>query len=197
MSKQSYPPVLIVISAPSGAGKTTICHKLLERNPDFRLSISATTRPPRHSEQNGVDYFFLTEQEFREKVSHGEFLEYEKVFDHYYGTLGKTVEDYLHQGHSILFDIDVNGALRIKQNYPTALLIFIRPPSLAELKTRLRNRKTDDPEEIEKRLKRLPEEYAKADFFDYVVVNDDLDRTVEKIEKIIRNYQRQLSHVSQ
>jgi len=195
--QQAYPPVLIALSAPSGSGKTTICHKLLERNPDFRLSISATTRPPRHSEQHGVDYFFLSEEDFRGKISRGEFLEYEKVFDHYYGTLRKTVEDYLRQGYSVLFDIDVNGALRIKQKYPTALLIFVRPPSLEELKRRLRNRKTDDPAEIEKRLKRLPEEYEKSKYFDHVVVNDDLERTVAEIEQIIRNYQEQLNHVSQ
>ena len=190
-------PVLIVLSAPSGGGKTTICKKLLERNPDFRLSISATTRKRRTTERDGVDYYFLSEEQFREMIKNGDFLEYEQVHGYYYGTLKKTVETFLQEGYSILFDIDVNGALKIKQHYPEALLIFIQPPSLEELKKRLRNRKTDDPSEIEKRLKRLPEEYAKSVYFDHIVVNDELDDTVKKIEHIIRTHQEKLSHVSQ
>ncbi len=190
-------PQLVVLSAPSGAGKTTICKKLVERNPDFRISVSATTRPPRPGEVNGVDYYFISPEEFQQKIARGEFLEYENVHGNYYGTLRETVEELLDNGFTVLFDIDVNGALKIKQQYPDAILIFIRPPSLEELKRRLRKRKTERPEEIEKRLQRLPEEYQKAVFFDYEVVNDDLLRTLLTIEKIIRTKQLTGAHVHQ
>ncbi|HFB67972.1 MAG TPA: guanylate kinase [Calditrichae bacterium] len=190
-------PQLVVLSAPSGAGKTTICKKLVERNPDFRISVSATTRPPRPGEVDGVDYYFISPEEFQQKIARGEFLEYENVHGNYYGTLRETVEELLDNGFTVLFDIDVNGALKIKQQYPDAILIFIRPPSLEELKRRLRKRKTEKPEEIEKRLQRLPEEYQKAVFFDYEVVNDDLLRTLLTIEKIIRTKQLTGAHVHQ
>ncbi|RMF59690.1 MAG: guanylate kinase [Calditrichaeota bacterium] len=198
MKREKYlKPILIVISAPSGTGKTTVCRELLKRNPDFRLSISATTRPPRITEANGVDYFFLSNEEFMDKVRKGEFLEYEKVFGHYYGTLKSTVENYLKEGYSVLFDIDVNGALKIKEHYPDALLIFIKPPSLEELKERLKNRKTDTPEQIQERLSRLPIEYEKSKLFNVQVVNKELQETVLNLEKIIREYQRKLDYVSQ
>ena len=190
-------PQLVVLSAPSGAGKTTICKKLVERNPDFRISVSATTRPPRPGEVDGVDYYFISPEQFQQKIARGEFLEYENVHGNYYGTLRETVEELLDNGFTVLFDIDVNGALKIKQQYPDAILIFIRPPSLEELKRRLRKRKTERPEEIEKRLQRLPEEYQKAVFFDYEVVNDDLLRTLLTIEKIIRTKQLTGAHVHQ
>ncbi len=190
-------PQLVVLSAPSGAGKTTICKRLVERNPDFRISISATTRPPRPGEQDGVDYYFISMEEFQERIQKGEFLEYEQVHGNYYGTLREKVEALLDAGYTVLFDIDVNGALKIKQQFPEAILIFIRPPSLEELKRRLRNRKTEKPEEIEKRLQRLPEEYQKAVFFDYEVVNDNLLKTLLTIEKIIRTKQLTGSHVYQ
>ncbi len=197
MTKQTRPPQLVVLSAPSGAGKTTIARMLAERNPDFRISISATTRKPRFNEQDGVDYHFISEKEFQERIRKGDFLEYERVHGYYYGTLKSAVEELLRQGYTVIFDIDVNGALNIKKHFPNAILIFIRPPSLEELKRRLRKRQTDDPEEIEKRLKRLPEEYAKAVFFDYDVINNDLEETVDKITHIIRHHQEQESHVSQ
>lgn len=132
-----------------------------------------------------------------DKVRKGEFLEYEKVFGHYYGTLKSTVENYLKEGYSVLFDIDVNGALKIKEHYPEALLIFIKPPSLEELKERLKNRKTDTPEQIQERLSRLPIEYEKSKLFNVQVVNKELQETVLNLEKIIREYQRKLDYVSQ
>ncbi len=180
---------LVVLSAPSGGGKSTICRKLLERNPDFRLSVSATTRPPRHTEREGVDYYFLPEEVFWQKVRAGEFLEYEQVHGNYYGTLKSTVARFLEEGKTVLFDIDVNGALKIKQTYPDALLIFIKPPSLEELVQRLKQRKTEDPASIERRLQRLPEEYGKAKYFDVQVVNDQLDETVREIERLIYAHQ--------
>lgn len=179
-------PKLLVLSAPSGAGKSTICNMLLERNPDFRLSISATTRAPRGSERNAVEYFFLPEDEFFAKVERNEFLEYAEVHGHYYGTLKSSVEALLRQGFTVLFDIDVIGALNIKKQHPEAMLIFIRPPSQEELIHRLKNRKTENEAQIQKRLERLPLEYEKADYFDYQVVNDDLLSTVVFIEQLIR-----------
>ena len=179
-------PLLVVISAPSGGGKTTICKKLVERHPEaMKISVSATTRQPRPGEVDGVDYYFLSEPEFFERIRRGDFLEYEKVHGNYYGTLRSKVQELLCQGYTVLFDVDVNGALNIKRQFPDAVLIFIKPPSLEALKERLRARRTDDPEEIEKRLRRLPEEYAKSEKFDYIVVNNVLDETLQQIESII------------
>jgi len=180
------PPLLTVISAPSGGGKTTICKLLLERNENLSLSISATTRPPRKNEINSKDYFFITEKEFFAKVENGEFLEYEQVHGYYYGTLKESVNKMRSAGKSVLFDIDVNGALTIKEKNPDALLIFILPPSMEELKKRLQQRETDTEEERNKRLARLPTEIEKSKYFDFKLVNHDLTHTVEEIEKIIK-----------
>ncbi len=182
-------PILVVISAPSGAGKSTICRKLLERNSKLKLSVSATTRPPRYNEVHGKHYYFISKEEFLEKIKNNEFLEYENVFGNYYGSLRSQVLQQLEQGFSVLFDIDVNGALRIKKNYPDAVLIFIKPPSPEELERRLRARKTEDEAVIRKRLERIPEEYRKAEKFDHIVINDDLDKAVEEVEQIIKMHQ--------
>jgi len=190
------PQQLIVISAPSGAGKTTICKLLMARNNKFKISVSATTRPPRPTEQNGVDYIFLSENDFRNKVNHDEFLEHEIVHGYHYGTLKSEVDKLLNQDFHVIFDIDVNGALTIKQKYPEAILIFLKPPSLDELRERLTRRKSDDPVEIEKRLKRLPEEYEKSKSFDYVVINDELNKTVEKVEQILTENPKETQDVS-
>jgi guanylate kinase len=189
-------PLLIVISAPSGAGKTTLCKLLLDRDKNLSLSISATTRPPRKNEVNGKDYFFLTEKEFFIKVKNGEFLEYEQVHGYYYGTLQATVDKLCTEGKSVLFDIDVNGGLTIKEKNPEALLIFILPPSIDELKKRLQQRETDTEEERKKRLARLPIEIDKSKYFDYKVVNNDLIRTVIEIENIIKNKNLRSNNVS-
>jgi guanylate kinase len=181
---------LVAISAPSGGGKSTICKLLLERNADFRLSVSATTRSPRVTEKEGVHYFFLSEETFFEKVKSNEFLEYEEVHGYYYGTLKSTVNGLIERDYTVLLDIDVNGALRIKQQNPETMLIFIRPPSLDELKRRLRDRKTDNEADIERRLERLPLEYAKAPLFDYDIV------TVDQIEQLIRKHQHRGQNVS-
>lgn len=185
-------PQFIVISAPSGAGKTTVCNLLINRNKKLVASISATTRPPRPTEENGKDYFFLSQDEFWRKVDNQEFLEYESVHGYYYGTLKYQVEDLIKKGFFVIFDIDVNGALTIKRKYSKAILIFLKPPSMEVLRKRLLNRKSDDEKEIEKRLKRLPEEYKKSEKFDYVVINDKLEQTVAKIEAIIETNQEDI-----
>jgi guanylate kinase len=189
-------PQLIVLSSPSGGGKTTICKALASRNPELKISVSATTRSPREGETEGVEYHFLSSSEFFRRVENDEFLEYEEVHGNYYGTLKSKVVHLLQDGSSVIFDIDVNGALAIKKKYSEAILIFIRPPSLEELKRRLRARKTEDPTSIEKRLQRLPMEYAKAKYFDYDIVNEDLEKTIRQIQNIVKLHQGKKTYVS-
>jgi guanylate kinase len=196
MNQQIPKSLLVVLSSPSGGGKTTICKALVARYPIFKKSVSASTRKPRKNEVNGVDYYFLSEKEFFKRVKEQEFLEYENVHGYYYGTLKAEVKKLLKKGNTVLFDIDVNGALNIKKSSPEAILFFIRPPSFEELEKRLLKRQTESKEEILKRLKRLPEEYAKADQFDYDVINDDLEETIEKIYQIICKHQLQDTHAS-
>lgn len=188
MKQKSPQSLLIVISAPSGAGKTTVCKLLAKRNAGLKLSVSATTRPPRKNEQNGVEYFFLTKEEFFKKIKDNHFIEYEEVHGNYYGTLKSAVQDLINNGFSVLLDIDVNGAVNIKKHFPQAILFFLRPPSQEELMRRLIDRRTDSKAEIKKRLKRIPQEYEKAPQFDYDIINDDLYKTVEEIERIISKH---------
>jgi len=190
MSNKNGKSLLIVLSAPSGGGKTTICRELLKLHSDLKLSISATTRAPRPHETNGHDYLFLTEAEFNDKIRNKEFLEYEEVHGKLYGTLKSNVQKLLSRGNNVVFDVDVKGALNIKKEFPEAILIFIRPPSLEELQKRLKNRKAETAEEIENRLKRLPEEYAHASYFDYDITNNILNETVERITAIINNHKK-------
>jgi len=176
----------IAFSAPSGTGKTTIVKALVQKYPDlFTISVSATTRPVRPSEIDGVDYFFLTEAEFRQKISEGQFLEYEEVHGLLYGTLLDKVLGWRESGKCILFDIDVNGAQSVKQRFPETITIFLMPPDEEELVRRLKKRKSETPESIKKRLARLKYEYQQADKFDHVLINDQLDETILKIEAII------------
>lgn len=186
---------LVVIAAPSGGGKTTVAHGLVERNPDFAISISATTRPARHNEVEGEHYVFLSKDAFFARVQADEFLEYEEVHGNYYGTLKSTVQQLIGEGKTVIFDIDVNGALRLKAKYPDMLLIFLQPPSVDALRKRLRGRQTDDLRQIEKRLQRLPQELEKAQYFDVNVQNAQLDLTIAQIEKIIRDHQKRYRHV--
>ncbi len=177
----------VVISSPSGVGKTTVIRKLLERNRDFVYSISATTRPPRPGEVHGEAYYFYTRDEFRERIARGEFLEWEEVYGDYYGTPKGPALAAASQGKTVLFDLDVKGALKFKRNYPRTLLVFIKPPSIEVLEQRLRRRCTDDEKRLRRRLKEAEGEIRRADQFDYVVVNDDLEDTVRTLEEIIRN----------
>ena len=169
---------LIIISAPSGTGKSTIIGWLMKEHPELRLafSISCTSRPPRGTEQNGVEYFFLTPEEFRQRIDNDEFLEYEEVYEgRFYGTLKAQVERQLEAGQNVVFDVDVKGGVNIKNYYgDEALSIFIQPPSIAELRKRLEGRGTDAPEVIDQRIARAEFELTFADKFDEIVVNDDL-----------------------
>lgn len=169
---------LIIFSAPSGSGKSTIVQWLMKEHPELNLyfSISCTSRPPRGTEQNGVEYFFLTPEEFKAKIENDEFLEYEEVYtDRFYGTLKAQVESQLNAGQNVVFDVDVKGGVNIKKFYQEqALSVFIQPPSIEELRKRLVNRATDTPEAIETRLAKAAYELTFADQFDKIVVNDDL-----------------------
>lgn len=179
---------LIVISAPSGAGKTTIARAILERNPSLGFSVSATTRAKRASEVEGRDYFFLSREEFLRAVEAGEFVEWEEIYGNYYGTLKREVDRALESGRHIIFDIDVKGGLSIKKRYPEALLIFIRPPDIEVLRERLRNRRTEDETTFARRLERVPMELAMGDAFDVQVVNDDLDRAIGEVQESVYHH---------
>jgi guanylate kinase len=179
---------LIVISAPSGAGKTTIAREIMKQNPSVEFSVSATTRPRRPTEVDGKDYFFLTPGEFQRRVDAGKFVEHEDLFGNRYGTLKSEVDRALRHGRHLLFDVDVNGALAIKRQYPESLLIFIRPPSMDVLRERLRNRRTENEAVIARRLERAAMEIGKAREFDVQVVNDDLGRAIAEVQTFVSYY---------
>ena len=182
---------LIIFSAPSGSGKSTIINWLMQEHPELRMhfSISCTSRPPRGQEQNGVEYFFLTPEEFRDKIARNEFVEYEEVYtDRYYGTLKAQVDRQLAAGENVVFDVDVHGAMNIKAAYgDRALSFFIQPPSIEALRARLEGRGTEKQEEIEKRIARAEYELTFADKFDTTVINDDLETAKqETLAKILQ-----------
>lgn len=181
---------LIIFSAPSGSGKSTIINYLLKQGLDLAFSISATSRPPRGTERDGVEYFFLTPDEFRERIARGEFLEYEEVYPgRFYGTLKSQVEKQLAEGQNVIFDVDVVGGCNIKQYYSDrALSVFIQPPSVEELRRRLVGRGTDAPEVIADRVAKAEYELGFAPKFDVVVVNDDLETAERQALDIIRNF---------
>ena len=182
---------LIIVSAPSGSGKSTIINWLMEHHPELRLafSISCTSRAPRGTEQNGVEYFFLSPEEFRERIERNEFLEYEEVYEgRFYGTLKEQVERQ-RATHNVVFDVDVKGGCNIKKYYgDEALSLFIQPPSIEELRRRLEGRGTDAPEVIEQRLERAAFELSFAPQFDRVVINDDLQTAEEETFAIISQF---------
>ena len=181
---------LIIFSAPSGAGKTTIVHALTERFPRLEFSISATSRQPRHNEQHGRDYYFLSAEEFRKACEEERFVEWEEVYaGTRYGTLKSEMERIWRKGNIILFDVDVMGGIRLKSIFgANALSIFVMPPSVAALRERLTGRGTDSPETIEKRIAKAEQEISYADRFDYVVINDDLQQAIAEVETLVAKF---------
>mgnify|MGYP001183937484 FL=1 len=179
---------LIAISAPSGTGKSTLCEEIRRKKSQIKFSVSCTTRPKRNYEIDGVNYHFLTNNEFIEKMENHEFVEYEKVHGYYYGTLNYTIKNAISSEEFMLFDVDVNGAMSIKKKYPNnTLTIFILPPSIQDLKMRLINRGTETEERINKRLERTSEEMKFKDKFDTFMINDDLSSAINKLNEIITN----------
>ena len=183
---------MLIVSAPSGSGKSTIVQWLMQEHPELRLyfSISCTSRAPRGTEQDGVEYFFLTPEAFREKIAAGEFLEYEEVYhDRFYGTLKAQVERQREAGQNVVFDVDVKGSVNIKKYYgDEALSLFIQPPSVDELRRRLTGRGTDTQEAIEERLAKAEYELTFAPQFDRIVVNDDLENAKQEALQIISDF---------
>lgn len=176
---------IIVIAAPSGTGKTTIIKAILKLMPEIVYSISATTRERRYNEVDGKDYFFLEEETFKQKIENQQFVEWEKVYDYYYGTPKFFVEKIIWEGKSILLEVDVKGALAIKHVYPDANLIYILPPSLEELEKRLRERKTESETDFQKRIERAKMELSLKDKFDYFIVNNNLNTAILEVKEVI------------
>ena len=192
MNNESPKGKLLIFSAPSGSGKSTIINWLMQEHPELNMhfSISCTSRAPRGQEQNGVEYFFLTPEKFREKIQRDEFVEYEEVYtDRFYGTLKSQVENQLEAGQNVVFDVDVKGGVNIKKFYgDKALSLFIQPPSINELRKRLEGRATDAPEVIDQRIARAEFELSFADKFDKIVINDKLEYAEADALEVIKAF---------
>ncbi len=188
--------MIVVISGPSGVGKGTVIEKMLKLDPKLTRVVTCTTRKPRQGEMDGKDYFFLTSEKFFEKVRNKELVEFAFVHGNYYGTPKEEIENGIRNGKDVVLQIDVQGAKKIKSNYPDALLIFLLPPDMEVLKERLSGRGTETEEEKELRLKRAEEEIDERVFYDYIVVNDDLDETVKEILEIIKEEREKRSSLN-
>lgn len=187
-------PILTVVSGFAGSGKGTAMKGLLEKYPGhYALSVSATTRSPRPGEVDGREYFFITDEEFEEKIKNDELIEYAGYVGHYYGTPKQYVEQNLSAGRDVLLEIEIQGALQIKKKYPDALLLFFTPPDANELKKRLTGRGTEDAETIKKRLARAAEESTGMESYDYLVINDEIDTCIEEIHHIIQSEKHRVS----
>lgn len=182
MTKQG---MLLVVSGPSGAGKGTLCKNLINKYQQVRYSVSATTRPPRTGEADGKDYFFKTREEFEGMIAQEGLLEWAGVHDNYYGTPKEPVMAALDRGKDIILEIDVQGALQVKEKFPDAVFIYILPPSMKELEQRLINRRTDAPEVIAKRMRNAVGELVYVDRYDYVIINDSMEEAVTKLEAVV------------
>lgn len=177
--------LLLVVSGPSGAGKGTICKALLNKNDQIKLSVSATTRKPRNGEVHGVNYFFIEKEEFTKMIENGEFLEYAQIYDNFYGTPKAAIIECLEKGQDVILEIEMQGARQIKEVYPEGVFIFVLPPSLEELKSRIVGRGTETQEEIEKRFSCAFEEINQIVNYDYFIVNEDIEKSVSDVEVII------------
>ena len=183
--KMAKKGVLVVVSGPSGVGKGTILKKLIRENDNMRFAISATTRKPREGEQDGISYFFKTEEEFKDMIDNGELIEWVNYCGNFYGKPRKYVEQTLEEGYDVIVEVEVEGAQNIKKIYPESVLIFIMPPSIEELEERLKNRGTETQEVINSRMTRAKQEIAKLNVYDYCVVNETVDKAVESLVTII------------
>ena len=179
--------ILIVVSGFAGAGKGTIMNRLISEYPDYALSVSATSRSPRPGEQEGVNYFFKTREEFEDMIGKDEFLEYAEYVGNYYGTPRAFVDRKLNEGKNVLLEIEIQGAMQIKEKYPEALLVFVMPPSARELKDRLTKRGTETEDVIEKRMKRAVSESEGIENYDYIVINEDVDKCTALLHNIIQS----------
>ncbi len=179
---------LLVLSSPSGGGKTVVAKHLISKYNQFVFSVSATTRSPRINEQEGIDYYYLSKDEFEKLLLEEKFIESEEIFGNYYGTLKSEIENKVNAGNYVIFDIDVKGAMSVKKAFPEeSLLVFIAPPSLEVLESRLKSRKTESDEQVQKRLSRAEMEITLSKEFDYVVVNNILEDTFQEVTSIIEN----------
>ena len=178
--------MLIVVSGPSAVGKGTLCNRIIDRLEKVSLSISATTRSPRSGEIDGINYFFMNKQDFEQRIKKDDFLEWAKVYDNYYGTPASHVEQTLNQGYDVILEIDIQGAAQVKRRCPEGVFIFILPPSIDELRNRIIKRGTDSLDSIELRMKSAYKELEAAFSYDYVILNDDVEKAVKRLEYIIR-----------
>lgn len=177
--------ILFILSGPSGVGKGTVRKALFEQDPELKYSISVTTRPPRIGEQDGIDYFFKSKADVEQMIENNELIEYAKYVGNYYGTPKKYVEETLEKGDDVFLEIEVQGALQVQKNFPEGVFIFLFPPSIEELKNRIVNRGTETEDLVKHRLYEAKNEIEMMDAYDYVVVNDDVERAVERIQAIV------------
>ncbi len=187
--------LIVVISAPSGAGKTTLCKRLLQNLPSFNWSVSFTTRRPRKNEIEGVDYYFVSREEFQKMVEDQKFVEWAEVHGQLYGTSSNLLNKAIEAGKDVVLEVDVEGGTRIKKNYPQTVLIFLLPPSWQELEKRLKNRRTEDHERLKERIKQAKKEIEYAPYYDYLIVNDDINRALEDLTAIIRTERCRMNRV--
>jgi len=184
-AKEVSSPLIMIVSAPSGSGKTTIVEKVLDKVNGLKRSISYTTRAPREGEKEGADYMFISREVFMEKVASGEFLEWEENFDNCYGTSAEQVKEAVGKGDDIILSIDVKGARKVRERFPESVSVFIMPPSAEELKERLVKRAADEKSNMQLRLQEADREMSAADEYDYIIVNEDLERAVDELCHII------------
>lgn len=186
MTEQKRESLIIIVSAPSGSGKTTIVERVTEEMQQIDRSISLTTREPRPEEENGIDYIFVTKEEFNERKDKGEFLECEEVFGNFYGTSANQVKKAVEDGHDIILSIDVKGARSVKEKYPECISVFIMPPTAEELASRLKKRNTDGENQVAMRLKESQKEIEASEEYDYMIINEELDEAIEELKEIIK-----------